>query len=76
MGHVKLLRTALNTSEAWAGDSSFELRGSEAAQAAFALFAIKQRRKVHGGALLTHVIFSPLPLFPDFCLTFLYHHST
>lgn len=48
--------------EAWAGDSSFELRGLEAAQAAFVLFAIKQRRKVHGGALLTHIIFSLLPL--------------
>lgn len=48
MGHVKHLRTAPNTSEAWAGDSSFELRGLESAQAAFVLFAIKQRRKVYG----------------------------
>lgn len=58
MGHVKLLRTAPNTSEAWA----FELRGWEATQAAFALFAIKQRRKVPGGAQLTHIIFSLLSL--------------
>lgn len=62
MGHVKCLRTASNTSEAWAGDSSLELRGLEAAQAAFVLFVIKQRRKVRGGALLTHIIFSLLPL--------------
>lgn len=62
MGHVKCLRTASNTSEAWAGDSSFELRGLEAAQAAFVLFAIKQRRNIHGGALLTHIIFSLLRL--------------
>lgn len=62
MGHVKCLRTASDTSEAWAGDSSFELRGLEAAQAAFVLCVIKQRRKVHGGALLTHIIFSLLPL--------------
>ena len=67
MGHVKLLRTAPNTSEACA----FELRGWEAAQAAFALFAIKQRRKVPGGAQLTHIIFSRLPLsrfLPDLSL--------
>lgn len=75
MGHVKCLRTASNTSEAWAGDFSFELRGLEAAQAAFVLLAIKQKRNIYGGALLTH-IFSLLPLFPDFFLTFHYHHST
>lgn len=62
MGHIKCLRTASNTSEAWAGDSSFELRGLEATHAAFVLFLIKQKRKVHGGALLTHIIFSLLPL--------------
>lgn len=49
MGHVKRLRTAPKHSEAWAGDFSFEPGVLEAAQAAFVLFAIKQRRKVHGG---------------------------
>lgn len=47
MGHVECLRTASNTSEAWAGDSSFEPRGLEATQAAFALFAFKQRKKTY-----------------------------
>lgn len=64
--------------KAWAGDSSFELRGLEAAQAAFVLFAIKQRRKVgtQKGFANSHHIFSPPSFFPDCCLTFPYYHST
>jgi hypothetical protein len=61
-----------DTSEASAGDSSFELRSNFTAE--LWLYCNSTEKKgIWRGGLLTHVV---VPLFPDFCLTFPYWHST